>query len=55
MKRPDKHDWPQDLSGAAEPIEIVFVSSDKTAEELLVYMRESHGDWLAVQHGQSWD
>merc|ERR1712061_576942 len=36
-----------DLSGAAEPIEIVFVSSDKTAEELLVYMRESHGDWLA--------
>jgi len=40
-----------DLSGAAEPIEIVFVSSDKTAEELLVYMRESHGDWLAVQHG----
>ena len=41
----------QDLVGAGEPFEIVFVSSDKSAEELMGYMKECHGDWLAVQHG----
>jgi hypothetical protein len=34
-----------------EPIEVVFVSSDSSPEELMAYMAESHGDWLAVQHG----
>ena len=41
----------QDLVGGGEPFEIVFVSSDKSAEELMGYMKECHGDWLAVQHG----
>ena len=41
----------QDLVGAGEPFEIVFVSSDKSSEELMGYMKECHGDWLAVQHG----
>jgi len=39
-----------DLVGAGESFEIVFVSSDKTPEDQMQYMRESHGDWLAVQH-----
>jgi len=34
-----------------EPIEIIFVSSDNSPEELMAYMNELHGDWLAVQHG----
>ena len=34
-----------------EPIEIVFVSSDNSPEEMLNYMKECHGDWLAIQHG----
>ena len=40
----------KDLVGAGEEFEIVFVSSDKTAEDQMAYMKESHGDWLAVQH-----
>merc|ERR1712045_300160 len=40
-----------DLVGAGEPFEVVFVSSDKSAEEMMGYMKECHGDWLAVQHG----
>jgi len=40
-----------ELVGAGEPFEVVFVSSDKSAEELMAYMKECHGDWLAVQHG----
>ena len=26
------------------------MSSDKTPEDMMTYMKESHGDWLAVQH-----
>jgi len=40
-----------DLISNGEPFEIVFVSSDKSPEELMNYLKESHGDWLAVQHG----
>ena len=29
----------------------MFVSSDRSEAEMLSYMRESHGDWLAVPHG----
>ena len=39
-----------DLTGAGESFEVVFVSSDKTPEDQMIYMKESHGDWLAVQH-----
>ena len=41
----------QELIREDEPIEVVFVSEDSSPEELLTYMREGHGDWLAVQHG----
>ena len=32
-------------------IEVIFVSFDKTFEQMMAFMNESHGDWLAVQHG----
>jgi len=32
-------------------VEIVFVSSDRSTEDMLSYMKESHGDWLATEHG----
>ena len=31
-------------------VEVVFVSSDRSAADMLSYMRESHGDWPALQH-----
>jgi len=34
-----------------EPIEVIFVSGDNSPDELLGYMKDCHGDWLAVQHG----
>ncbi|XP_023349779.1 nucleoredoxin-like protein 2 [Eurytemora carolleeae] len=40
-----------DLVSNGEPFEIIFISSDNSPEELMTYMKESHGDWLAVQHG----
>ena len=32
------------------PFEIVFVSSDESAEAQSEYMREMHGHWLCVPH-----
>lgn len=32
-------------------MEIIFVSSDRSANDMVSYMKESHGDWLAVEHG----
>ena len=29
-------------------VEIVFVSSDRSEEAMVAYMKESHGDWWAV-------
>ena len=34
-----KLDQTQELVGAGEPFEVVFVSSDKSAEELMAYMK----------------
>lgn len=31
--------------------EVIFVSSDKSAEDMDRYMKESHGDWLALSFG----
>ncbi len=44
-------DFYQELVREEEPIEVVFVSSDASPEDLMLHMAESHGDWLAVQHG----
>ena len=32
-------------------VELVFVSSDQSAEAMVAYMKESHGDWWAVEFG----
>jgi hypothetical protein len=35
----------------SEGVEIIFVSSDRSPADMVSYMKESHGDWLAVEHG----
>ena len=30
---------------------MIFVSSDSSKEDMLNYMKESHGDWYAFEHG----
>merc|ERR1711923_320080 len=37
----------------SEELEIVFVSSDRSPEDMTSYMKESHGDWLAVEHNST--
>ena len=34
----------------SDDIEIVFVSSDRSPEDMVSYMNESHGDWYGVEH-----
>ena len=34
-----------------EGVEIIFISSDESHEDMISYMKESHGDWFAVEHG----
>merc|ERR1711962_364888 len=34
----------------AKDIEIVFVSSDRSLDDMKKYMEEAHGNWLAMQH-----
>ena len=34
-----------------EGVEVIFASSDNTPEDMTSYMKESHGDWLALKHG----
>ena len=36
---------------AKEGVEIIFLSWDQSQEDMLSYMKEMHGDWLAFQHG----
>ena len=43
----------KDFYEEAEGLEIVFVSSDKSPEDMISYMKESHGDWLAVPHNSA--
>ena len=31
-------------------VEIIFISSDRTEHEMIEYMKESHGSWLAIEH-----
>ena len=31
-------------------VEVIFASWDKSSEEMLSNMKESHGDWLALKH-----
>ena len=41
----------KDFYEEAEGLEIVFVSGDQNSAAMFSYMKESHGDWLAVEHG----
>ena len=34
-------------------VEIIFVSSDNSHQDMISYMKESHGDWCAVEHGSN--
>merc|ERR1711978_503011 len=34
----------------SDELEIVFVSSDRSADDMVSYMKESHGDWFGVEH-----
>ena len=38
---------------AESGVEIIFVSSDRSPEDMVAYMKESHGDWLAIEHGSA--
>lgn len=41
----------KELVKEEEPIEIVFVSGDDNQEEMKTFMKDHHGDWLAIQQG----
>eukprot|EP00088_Acartia_fossae_P010302 TRINITY_DN15125_c0_g1_i1.p1 TRINITY_DN15125_c0_g1~~TRINITY_DN15125_c0_g1_i1.p1 ORF type:complete len:142 (-),score=42.12 TRINITY_DN15125_c0_g1_i1:133-558(-) len=41
----------KDFYEEVEGLEIVFVSSDRSPGDMTSYMKESHGDWLGVEHG----
>merc|ERR1712018_217426 len=32
-------------------VEIIFISSDRDSDAMMSYMKESHGDWYALEHG----
>merc|ERR1719403_609330 len=36
-----------------DDLEIVFVSSDRSPDDMISYMKESHGDWCGVEHNSS--
>merc|ERR1711881_315045 len=37
----------------SDDLEIVFVSSDRSPEDMFSYMKESHGDWCGVEHNSA--
>ena len=38
-------------AGQAGGVELIFVSSDRSEQEMMSYLRESHGNWYALPHG----
>ena len=38
-------------AGLINNVEVIFVSSDRSQDDMLSYMRESHADWYALPHG----
>jgi nucleoredoxin len=45
-------DFYQSLVGRGAPLEIVFISSDATVEDMTEYMQQ-HGNWLTLPHSDS--
>ena len=41
----------QDLKEEGKRFEIIFVSSDRSQQEMFGYMAEAHADWFAVPWG----
>jgi len=39
-----------DAVASEHKLEIIFVSSDQSHDAMMAYMKESHGDWLVVEH-----
>merc|ERR1712115_329087 len=37
----------------SDEVEIIFVSSDRSSDDMQSYMKESHGSWLSVEHGSA--
>ena len=37
----------------SDDLEIVFVSSDRSPDDMISYMKESHGDWCGVEHNSA--
>ena len=43
----------EELMCRQEPFQVVFLSFDKTAEDMSRYMNEMHGSWMAVPFNDS--
>ena len=41
----------KDLVDQGSRVECIFVSSDRSENEMMQYMAESHADWLAIPWG----
>ena len=48
---PHLHDMYKVLQNRNAQFEIVFITFDKTEEEMLSYVQQMHGDWLMVPFG----
>ncbi|KAG8178833.1 hypothetical protein JTE90_016504, partial [Oedothorax gibbosus] len=48
MFTPVLADFYEEAKDGKLPLEIIFVSSDRSEDALFSYMDEAHGDWLAV-------
>lgn len=44
-------DFHDELEKRKAPFQIVFISFDKSEEEMRQYMKQTHGNWLALQFG----
>lgn len=51
MFTPILADFYRDVKGAGGRIEVVFVSSDRSQQEMFQYMAEAHAEWMAIPWG----
>jgi len=48
MFTPKLKEWYKEVQD--KNVEIIFVSGDRSEKDMMDYMKESHGDWLATEH-----
>jgi len=48
---PVLRDFYNELMDSDQPFEIIFVSFDRSAEDLKKYLEEAHGNWCVIPHG----